>query len=61
MLSSFNNWNIIKKLYKKTTNEAFEEIDQVVLDGISDNMASLVQYDNYVAIKKYTQEQRDTM
>ena len=35
---------------KSTPFEAFEEIHQVVLDSISDNMVSLVQSGNYVAI-----------
>ena len=32
--------------------EAFEEIHQVILDGIIDNMVSLVQYDNCGAINR---------
>ena len=51
VLGSFNNWNIIHLSQKSTYFEAFEEIHQVVLDGISDNMASLVQYDKYGTIK----------
>ena len=42
VLSSFNNWNIIIFSHKATTSEALEEIHQVLLDGISDNMASLI-------------------
>ena len=37
---------------KSTPFEAFEEIHQVVLDSISDNMASLVQPGKYGAINK---------
>ena len=36
--------------HKTTTSEAFEDIHQVVLDGISENMDSLVQPDKYGAI-----------
>ena len=35
---------------KSTSSEAFDEIRQVVLDGISDNMASLVESGTYGAI-----------
>ena len=50
MLGSFNNWNIITLSDKSTTGDAFEDINQVVLDGISDNMASLVQSGKYGTI-----------
>ena len=40
---SFNNWNIIELSPKSTSSDTFDEINQVVLDGISDNMASLVE------------------
>ena len=49
MIFSFNNWNIIIFSRKATTSEAFEDIHQVVLDGISDNMYFLVQYGKYGA------------
>ena len=39
VLVSFNKRNIITFLHKATTSEAFQEIHQVVLDGISENMA----------------------
>ena len=39
VLGPFNNWNIIKLSQKSTPFDAFDEIYQVVLDGISDNMA----------------------
>ena len=39
VLGSFNNWNIIHMSTKTTPFEMFEDIHQVVLDGISDNMA----------------------
>ena len=35
---------------KSTSSETFDEICQVVLDGISDNMASLVESGKYGAI-----------
>ena len=37
-------------LHKDKTSEAFEEIHQVIIYGISDNMAPLVQPGKYVAI-----------
>ena len=43
VLGSFNSWNIIKLSHKSTTSEDCEDIHKVVLDGISENMASLVQ------------------
>ena len=47
MLVYFNNRNIIKLPNKYTTSEGFEAINQVVLDGISENMAYLVQSSKY--------------
>ena len=41
-LGSYNNWNIIHLSPKSTRFGAFEEINKVVLEGISDNMHSLV-------------------
>ena len=52
VIGSFNNWNIITLSHKATTIEYFEEIHQVVLDGISDNMSLLVQSGKYGAINK---------
>ena len=37
---SYNNWNIIHLTPKSTPSEAFDEINQVVLDGIIENMTS---------------------
>ena len=51
VLGAFNNWNIIELSSKSTSSETFDEIHQVVLDGISDNMASLVESGKYGAIK----------
>ena len=42
-MGSYNNWNIIYITPKSIPFEAFDEIHKVVLDGISENMASLVQ------------------
>ena len=43
MLGSFNNWNIIQLSQKAISTEGIDKIHQVVQDGISDNMATLVQ------------------
>ena len=50
ILGSFNNWNIIQLSQKSTPSDAFDEIHQLVLDVISDNMASLVESGKYRAI-----------
>ena len=42
VLGSFNNCKIIQLSPKSTSSDTFDEIHQVVLDKISDNMASLV-------------------
>ena len=47
VLGSFNNWNIIKLSQNSIPSDAFYEIHQVVLDRISDNMASVVESGNY--------------
>ena len=47
---SYNNWNIIELTPKSTPFEAFDEVHKVVLDKISENMASLVQPGMYGAI-----------
>ena len=51
ILGVFNNWNIIIFSNINTTSEDFEEIHQVILDGISDTMASLVQSGKHDATK----------
>ena len=43
---------MIQLSQKSTPYNAFDEIHQVVLDGISDNMASLVESGKYGAINK---------
>ena len=48
---SFNNWNILPLSQKSTPSDTFDEIHQVVFDGISDNMVLLVESGNYGAIK----------
>ena len=45
VLCSFDNYNIIKCNNEITSCEDFDEVHKVVLDDISDNMASLVQLD----------------
>ena len=45
-----NNWNIIQLSQKSTPSDAFDEIHQVVLDGISDHMASSVESGQYGSI-----------
>ena len=49
-IGSFNNRNVIQLSQKSTPFESFEETHQVVLDGISDNMTSLVESGKYVFI-----------
>ena len=39
---SYNNWNFIHLSQKSIPFEAFDEIHQVVLDGINDNLESLI-------------------
>ena len=51
VLGPYNNCNIIEITPKAITFEAFDEINDVVLDGISENIASLVQSGMYDAIK----------
>ena len=53
VLGPYNNWNIIHITPKAIPSEAFDDIHQVVLDGISDNMDSLVQSGMYGAINTY--------
>ena len=50
VLGSFNNCNIIQLPQKSTPSETFDEIHQVVLDGICDNIASLVASGKYISI-----------
>ena len=40
VVGSYNNWNIIDLTPKSIPFEAFDDIHKVVLDGISENMAS---------------------
>ena len=50
VLGSFNNWNMIQLSQKSTPSDTFDEIHQVVLDGIRDNIALLVKPGKYGAI-----------
>ena len=52
-MGPYNIWNIVYLTPKPITSEAFDEIHQVVLDGLSENMASLVQSGIYCAINRY--------
>ena len=52
VLGYFNNWNIIQLSQNSTPSDAFDEIHQVVLDGIIDNIASLVELVKYGSINK---------
>ena len=47
LLGSFNNWNIINFTNKGTSSENFDDINKIVLDGMSDNMYYLVQTGKY--------------
>ena len=49
MLGSLNNWNTIKFTNKYTSSEDFDAMHKVVIDGISENMVSLVQLGKYGA------------
>ena len=50
VLGSYNNWNIIHLTPKSIPSEEFDEINSVVFEGISENMASLVQLGMYGSI-----------
>ena len=50
MLGSFTNRDIPKLSPKETSSEEIDKIHQVVLDGISANIAALVQTGKYGAI-----------
>ena len=50
VLGSLNNWNTIKFTNKYTSSEDFDAMHKVVIDGISDNITSLVQLGKYGSI-----------
>ena len=52
VIGSSKNWNIIQLSQKSTPYDAFDEIHHVVLDVISDNMASLVKSGKYSAVNR---------
>ena len=52
VLGSFDNWNIVQFTNKTTSSEEFDELHKVVIDGISETMASLVQLGNSSAINE---------
>ena len=51
VLGYFNKWNILQLSHKVTSTEEIDKINQVVINGISENVAALVQNGIYVAIK----------
>ena len=61
VLGSFNNWNVINLSQKSISSDSYNEIHQVVLDGISDNMASLVEPGQYGSIKLLIEQPTDFM
>ena len=61
VLGSHNNWNIIQLSPKSTHFEDFEYIHEFFLDRISDNTASLVQYDKYDSINIDYTKKKDVM
>ena len=50
MLGSFNNWNIVQITNKNTPSEEFDALHKIVVNGISENMSSLVHVGKYGAI-----------
>ena len=50
VLGAFNNWQIIQFSSKSTSSDTFDEIHQVIIDVISDNMASLFESGIYGSI-----------
>ena len=52
VMGLYKNWNITDLTPKSTPFEAFHEINNVVIDGISENTSSLVQSGVYGAINK---------
>ena len=49
VLGSFNNSNIIQSINKPTSIQYFDTVPKVLIDGITDSMASLVQLGKYGA------------
>ena len=47
VLDSFNNWKIFLFPHNSTSSDAFDEIQQAVIDGIRDKMALLVESGKY--------------
>ena len=50
VLGSFNNCNVLKSSYKATSSEEIDKILQVLLYGISENMAAFCRNNEYGAI-----------
>ena len=56
VLGSFNNWNIIQLSHKSTPSDAFDEVCQGILDGISDHMASFLNQENIEPLTQLIQQ-----
>ena len=52
-MGSYKNWNIIELSQKSIPLDAFDNINKVVIDGISESMTSLVQSGMYSTINTY--------
>ena len=57
VLGSFNNWNIIAFSHKATKIGSFEDIHQVVIDGISDKCTCCFNMVNLVPLIKNISQQ----
>ena len=53
--------SLIQLSSKSTSSDTFDKIHQVVLDGISDNIALLVESGKYGTINKHTHQPMDSM
>ena len=61
MLGYFTKWKIVKSTNKITSNKDFDDINNTVLDVISDNMAYLVQIGKYGEIDTTGKKRWDIM
>ena len=61
VLVSIKNWNIVQFSHKARYSKELDKIHKVVLDGIRDNMYSLVKLVNMVLLIQQLQPQRATM
>ena len=51
ILGDFNNWAIVEFANKGTDNTTFEEINEIIVDGLAMNMAPLIKPGNFGAIR----------